>query len=270
MRYRAEDADANRADSDAARLGFTITVERPEPADTAPIFSRTVADQSYTVGEAITPLELPAASGGNGELSYSLEPAVAGLVFDPVARTLSGTPQAAGIYPMRYRVEDADANAADSDAAVLGFTITVERPEPADTVPIFSRTVADQSYTVGEPITPLELPAATGGNGELSYSLEPAVAGLVFDPVARTLSGTPQAAGIYPMRYRVEDADANAADSDAAVLGFTITVERPEPPDTAPIFSRHGGGSELYGRGGDHAAGAACGERWQRGAELQP
>ena len=106
---------------------------------------------------------------------------MAGLVFDPVARTLSGTPQTAGIYPMRYRVEDADANTADSDAAELGFTITVEQPEPPDTAPIFTGTVDDQSYTVGEAITPLELPAASGGNGELSYSLEPAVAGLTFD-----------------------------------------------------------------------------------------
>ena len=56
----------------SAELGFTITVERPEPADTAPVFSRTVEDQSYTVGEAITLLELPAATGGNGEPTPSV------------------------------------------------------------------------------------------------------------------------------------------------------------------------------------------------------
>ena len=195
--------------------------------DTAPRFTGMVDDQTYTVGEAITPLELPEATGGNGELSYSLEPEVAGLVFDPVARTLSGTPQTAGSYPMLYRAVDADANTADSDAATQSFTITVE---PPDTAPIFTSTVEDQSYTVGEPIAPLELPAATGGNGELSYSLEPEVAGLVFDPVTRTLSGTPTVRTYltsltYTMTYKVQDADKNTADSDAAVLMFDIIIE---------------------------------------------
>ena len=66
------------------------------PADTTPSFSDTVADQTYTVGEAIAALTLPAASGGNGELTYSLEPAGPGLTFDPAARTLSGAPTSAG------------------------------------------------------------------------------------------------------------------------------------------------------------------------------
>ena len=225
MLYRAVDADANTADSDAATQSFTITVEQPEPADTAPIFTRTVDDQSYTVGQAIGALVLPEATGGNGELSYSLQPEVAGLVFDPVTRTLSGAPQTAGSYPMTYRAVDADANTADGDAATLGFTITVEQPEPADTAPIFTRTVDDQSYTVGQAIGALVLPEATGGNGELSYSLQPEVAGLLFDPVARTLSGTPQTAGSYDMTYTVADADDNSDDTDTDTEEFTITVQ---------------------------------------------
>jgi len=73
----------------------------PAPAHLTPTFYERVEDQSYTVGEAITPLVLPAATGGNGELSYSLEPAVAGLAFHPATRTLSWTPHAAGTYPLR-------------------------------------------------------------------------------------------------------------------------------------------------------------------------
>ena len=38
------------------------------PPDTAPAFAVTVADQTYTEGEAISPLTLPEASGGNGTL----------------------------------------------------------------------------------------------------------------------------------------------------------------------------------------------------------
>ena len=48
------------------------------PSDTAPAFAVTVADQTYTEGEAVSPLTLPVASGGNGTLSYSLAPTVPG------------------------------------------------------------------------------------------------------------------------------------------------------------------------------------------------
>ena len=51
------------------------------PSDTAPAFAVTVADQTYTEGEAVSPLTLPVASGGNGTLSYSLAPTVPGLTF---------------------------------------------------------------------------------------------------------------------------------------------------------------------------------------------
>ena len=234
VEYRVEDADANTAASDADVLTFTITVQEPEP-DTAPSFTGTVADQSYTVGEAIAPLTLPAASGGEGPLSYSLRPPVPGLTFDPVTRMLGGTPTTAGTYDVEYRVEDADANTAASDADSLTFTITVQEPEP-DTAPSFTGTVADQSYTVGEAIAPLTLSAASGGEGPLSYSLRPPVPGLTFDPVTRMLGGTPTTAGTYDVEYRVEDADANTAASDADSLTFTITVQEPEP-DTAPSFT---------------------------------
>ena len=71
MTYRVQDGDANTAASDAATLTFTITVQAPEPPDTAPAFAGTVGDQTYTEGVGISPLTLPAASGGNGTLSYS-------------------------------------------------------------------------------------------------------------------------------------------------------------------------------------------------------
>ena len=69
----------------------TITVIVPrvctEPPDTAPAF---VAAQSYTVGEAIATLTLPAARADNGTMPYSLWPSVPGLMFVPVTRTLRG------------------------------------------------------------------------------------------------------------------------------------------------------------------------------------
>ena len=237
MEYKVEDGDENTEASDADTLTFAVTVEEPAPPDTAPNFSATVGDQSYTVGEAIAALTLPAASGGNGELRYTLEPAVPGLSFDAATRTLSGTPTSAGSYAMEYKVEDGDENTEASDADTLTFAVTVEEPAPPDTAPNFSATVGDQSYTVGEAIAALTLPAASGGNGELRYTLEPAVPGLSFDAATRTLSGTPTSAGSYAMEYKVEDGDENTEASDADTLTFAVTVEEPAPPDTAPNFS---------------------------------
>ena len=228
MTYRVSDADDNTAASDADTLSFTITVRE---GDTAPRFAVRVPDQTYTVGTAIAPLVLPEALGGNGPLSYDLRPAVPGLIFDPAARTLRGTPGTAGTYAMTYRVSDADDNTAATDADTRSFTITVRA---ADTAPRFAERVADQIYTVGDAISPLVLPEARGGNGPLSHELRPEIPGLTFDPAARTLSGTPGTAGTYRMVYRVTDADGNTADSDADTLMFTVAVL---VGDTAPRFA---------------------------------
>ena len=94
-------------------------------ADTFPSFANGAppGDRTYTTGTAIAALELPAANGGDGALTYSLAPNVPGLTFDPATRRLSGTPTRAGTYDMTYTATDADG---DTDS--LRFTITVEQP----------------------------------------------------------------------------------------------------------------------------------------------
>ncbi len=77
----------------------------------------------------------------------------------------------------------------------------------------------DQSYTVGTAIDTLTLPMATGGDGDLTYSLSPSVPGLTFNATTRQLSGTPSTAGTHVMTYTVTDED-----GDTDTLGFTITV----------------------------------------------
>ncbi len=94
-----------------------------EPVDTSPSFAADAGpgNQTYTVGTAIDTLMLPEASGGDGTLTYSLAPSVAGLTFNAGTRQLTGTPTTAGTYAMTYTVTDEDD---DSDS--LTFTITVE------------------------------------------------------------------------------------------------------------------------------------------------
>ena len=102
----------------------TVTVR-----DTQPRFLETVGGMSYVAGRRIDPVALPAASGGNGALTYTLEsqPAgLAGLDFDPVTRVLSGLPPYAGRFTFTYRAEDADDDRSLGDAAMQSFTVLVD------------------------------------------------------------------------------------------------------------------------------------------------
>ena len=75
-------------------------------------------------------------------------------------------------------------------------------------------------------MTSLTLPAATGGNGTLSYSLSPSLpSGLSFDAATRVLSGRPTAAAASATyTYTVSDADGITTAADKDTLTFTIAV----------------------------------------------
>ena len=284
---------------------------KPEPGTPVPRLptSANPGDQNYPLGATISPLTLPAATGGNGTLTYGLAGEVSGLAFDPATRRLTGTPTEVGVQAMKYTVTDMDGDSdslrflivvresgstdcllelllhpgesctypgtsdafsvnADGSARFLIISSTrainlpyrtyqgqvydfrashqsdgvwridriegIEAP-PVDTTPRFlnSDFPSDQTYVVGMAIEALTLPAATRGEGTLTYSLSPAVPGLAFDALMRQLGGTPTQADTNSMTYRVTDAD---GDSDS--LSFTITVEeaieipdlRVEPP----------------------------------------
>ena len=213
LTYRVADVDGE----EPAPLTFTIAVNG------MPFFEGTITNQRVPEGEEMAPLELPAALGGNGELTYSLneENLPPGLVFDAEARTISGTPELnvshpAEGYALTYRVEDED-----GDSAELPFFLTVD-----GTPTFFDVTIEDRILRQNETTDPWELPAASGGNGDLTYSLDMNVPGLSFDAASRTLSGTPTDTGVYRLVYQVEDID-----GDSAELTFHITV------DGAPSFS---------------------------------
>ena len=210
---------ATDADGDTASLTFTITVAQ----DLTPDFgSAAVPAQAWTENTAIAALTLPAATGGDGALSYGLTPAPpSGVVLDAATRTLSGTPT----EPQGARQYTWTATDADGDTASLTFAITVAQ----DLTPTFEdAAVSAQSYTQGTPIAALTLPAATGGDGALSYGLTPAPPpGLTLDAPTRTLSGTPT----EPQGTRQYTWTATDADGDTASLTFAITVAQDLTPD---------------------------------------
>ncbi len=97
--------------------------------DVAPDFgTATVADMVLTRGVAITPVTLPAATGGNVSLTYGITPVLpAGLSFDADTRVLSGTPTALhDLTTYTYTASDID-----DDTDTIEFDITVLPPPPA-------------------------------------------------------------------------------------------------------------------------------------------
>ena len=176
-----------------------------------------IADQTYSVDVAIADWVLPEASGGDGDLTYSVSALPAGLEFDALSRTLAGTSTAAtdGALTVTYTVADSD-----DDTAALTFTITVAA---AGTVPVFAAgaAIANQTYPVDVAIADLVLPEASGGTAPLMYSVSALPTGLEFDAATRTLGGTPTAAtdGAVEVTYTVTDAN-----SATATLTFTIAV----------------------------------------------
>ena len=215
-------------DGDTATQTLSLTVE----ADASPSFGAgTVAGQSYEQFVAISALALPAATGGNGALVYSLSATTsdgtladtlpAGLDFAAGTRTLSGTPTSAGTYAMTYSASDED-----GDSVSLSFQLVV------DSVPTLANAnIGNHAYVKDQAIDALVLPQAEGGTGTVSYSLTASTsdgtlasslpAGLAFAASTRTLSGTPTAAGTYTMTYTATDTD---SDSDARTFELTVAA----------------------------------------------
>ena len=204
--------------------------------DSASFFAADAAidDGVFTEGTPIVDWVLPAASGGTGELMYGVSGLPEGLSFDVATRTLSGVPAAVtnGAVTIVYTATD-ESGTTDT----LTFTITVN-PCLCDNWDLLfdlwtafaaDAAIDDQVYTAGTAIAALVLPEASGGTGELTYSVSTLPAGLAFDAATRTLSGTPTAAtdGAVDVIYTATDEDGT---TDA--LAFTITVNPPLSFDT--------------------------------------
>ena len=120
--------------------------------------------------------------------------------------------------------------------APADVTLTVT-DDDANTTPDFgTQTIADQRWPKDVEIAPLTLPAATGGNGALAYSLSPGLpAGLNFDATTRTVSGTPTASRALALyTYTATDADGSTASlTFNLVVGYWQLTVSPVPTNGA-------------------------------------
>ena len=125
----------------AAHSGSTdVTTGRTvplTPTDEAPSFgSGSVPAKTFFRNRAIAEIQVPAASGGNGALSYGVSGLSAGLVFDADGtgscpgtepREVCGTPTAttSGAQTVTITAQNADANRAAGYRDTLTFQVTV-------------------------------------------------------------------------------------------------------------------------------------------------
>ena len=226
--------------ADARVCASGVTALSPFAAgydDLKPTFGEAqVPPQRYREGTEIDPLALPAATGGNAPLAYTLAPALPeGLEYTAPADatsnaatggTLTGTPE----VPAQAAAWTLTATDTDGDTATLTFTVEVEQ----DLKPTFGEAqVPPQRYVQGLEIDPLALPAATGGDLPLTYALtgpvsDPALpeglawseAAVTRPPRPGTLAGTPT----VPAPESAWTLSATDADGDRATLRFTLEV----------------------------------------------
>ena len=199
-----------------------------------PTFAVTSIPASFFFLGEVVDLTLPVATGGDGAITYALTPALpTGLLWTAADRTITGTAStAATARTYTYTAMDED-----NDAATLTISIGVDTM--MDVPPAFATTtpvVPTQTFVQNRVIMPITLPVATGGNGDITYTLT-LPAGLSFDPATRVVSGAPEAASMSPMDYiyTAADSDGTMGSGDEARLTFRIPSVTQEPPSSIDL-----------------------------------
>ena len=209
-------------DSVIARTTFTVTVnERPVFTPAMLAVSYTVGATTYTLvadgaqsAEAIT---LPSAGGGTGNLAYSID----GATPPGITRTargnlilLSGAPNQVGEYTF-VRIATDQSSPPRSGA----FTFIAH----VAALPVFASTQTELSFSVNQPqAANAVLITASGGVGDLAYSITPALSGglMFIDAEPPRLGGTPNE--VSNTLYRVQATDQNGGVANSAPFRIRI------------------------------------------------
>ena len=255
---RAHDADSNRADSDRATLSFSITIVFATPSSTPSTLTKA------SLNGAVVSLRLTQAqfASGVGAESFELVTAIPGLSISQVSGVTTGGVTATLTMAFAGDFSAIQTLAVKVKAAALdrpftttnhGFDLTTSPISvlvAADTAPSFGgATVSRQYFPRGVAIAPFQIPAASGGNGAVSYSIAAGfrgvsslAPGLTFDAdgsggcpgsMPRTICGTPTGGG-GEVIIHAHDADSNRTDSDRAALSFSIFVVSATITSTSP------------------------------------
>ena len=234
LALRATDFDGDYVD-----LAFTFEVEN----DRTPVFPASAPDAVFTSGKANRAeevYEVPAATGGNGTLTYAAGTLPGSLTYNAPGQgdnhggTITGTTTAAGSVVIT--VSDAD-SPADTDTITINITVVSDADGPE-----FLSSVAPQTYVAGHEHTALELPAAhltMPGNPPVEYALSTSLPGGALPTgmsytkstrILATSSSTQATTNPVTFTYTATDRD---GDTNATALTFTVTIE----PNATPSYT---------------------------------
>ena len=127
--------------------GLAAAPQLDAQPDLAPDFGTgMVSNKTFQNGRAIQAFQIPAATAGNGVLTYAESGLPTGLVFDAdgtgscvgnAPRTVCGTPTATTTAPVTVTItaSDSDSNLGNTDQDTLTFTVAVVAPSAAITSP---------------------------------------------------------------------------------------------------------------------------------------
>ncbi len=259
--YTVMDDDSYTGAADEAEITFTITVTYGEVA--GPPGSTTTPAGQYPNGEGaatlhdidVTYTQMRGTPAAEVERAARLDPE-----FDPqtadysvivphdntgVNVQVTRTERDAKVTINNTRIDRGEKTILPPTATIRvehgtsSMTYTLTITEGGDDTPSFTATVDDMTFPIGSSIAPVELPDATGGNGDKTYRLYsehdktetgPDIVpdGLAFNASTRMLTGRPRLRDdayrtVYQMVYMAMDEDGSSTTDE-----FQITICDPD------------------------------------------
>ena len=177
-----------------------------------------VPDQRYVQSVPIDPLALPEATGGRGDLTYTLTPpAPPGLTFDAAARTLTGIPTRLQ-PPTAYTYQ---AIAATGLSATLTFAIEV-----ADLAPVAVGSLPDVRLTTDGKALPVEVAGAFSGTNLMFAAASSDTTVATVSVVEATVSVAPVAAGEATVTVTARNSAGTAEQSFVVTVAADLAEEQ--------------------------------------------
>ena len=243
----------------------TITLADPEkmegPGMMALMFAEgtMIDDITATAGQEITAVELPAAEGGSGDISYSVSELPSGLEFDAETRMISGTPEAAGTTEVTYTATDGDGATTEKTFSIVvnpmldfgdvGGLFGALNGGAAGKANPASEHEGGTQWVIDQPISAIQVPddatlqALGGGTPPYTLNISGLPAGVSYDEDTRVISGTPSEVGDTIVLILVTDVNG----SSAPLPPFSISVVLPPLGAPSNLEARDYAGADGQG-----------------------